>query len=143
MLGDGFADVRRGADPRSERTIEKKHTAFDQKFQHVVALEEDPLMARYEIRLRYQIAGSNGPGAETQMRNRPYCHPEPRFLRRRIYAGPDNSIDPSRQELTLRMTSLGSCTASIMHGRSLAALEKARGMGMAHLSKARRDEAVV
>ena len=53
-----------------ERTVEQEHAAWHQRAEHVVALEENPLMAGDEVRLGDQVAGMDRLRPEAQVRDR-------------------------------------------------------------------------
>src|ERR1051326_814075 len=55
---------------RAEWAVEQEHSAFDQRLEHVVALEENPLMACDEVCFRHQVSGANWVGSEAEVRNR-------------------------------------------------------------------------
>ncbi len=55
---------------RAERAIEQERSSRHQRAQHVVALEEDPLVAGDEVGFRNQVGGVNGLRSEAQVRHR-------------------------------------------------------------------------
>ena len=54
----------------AKRTVHQEHAARHQRAQHVVALQENPLVAGDEVRLRNQVAGVNRLRSEAQVRDR-------------------------------------------------------------------------